>query len=140
MTAAMARCFIGAYVNVRASMLRYSVRRCPHCLSPRGQSRKRRAVQGRKKPWTFRWFLMAVVQPNCGCRAPRTLMNLTRIDTVSYSAAHIVDFRVREEGANPSRSRRCQWGRNPPTPLSGSTDGKGRGVGRTMSQKTCPEN
>ena len=29
-------------------------------------------------------------------------MNLTRIDTVSYSAAHIVDFRVREEGANPS--------------------------------------
>jgi len=26
--------------------------------------------------------------------------------------------RVREEGVNPSRSRRCQWGRNPEQPLS----------------------
>jgi len=80
------------------------------------------------------------VQPSQPDMHARTLMNLTRIDTVSYSAAHIVDFRVREEGANPSRSRRCEWGRNPPTPLSGLKDGKARGVGRTISQKTCPDN
>ncbi len=28
------------------------------------------------------------------------------------------DSWVREEGVNPSRSRRCEWGRNPVLPLS----------------------
>jgi len=34
---------------------------------------------------------------------------------------HNFDSWVREEGVNPSRSRRCEWGRNPVLPLSWRT-------------------
>ena len=49
------------------------------------------------------------------------------------------DSWVREEGANPSRSRRFIMGTKPVNATSASADGKARGVGCTMSQKTCQE-
>ena len=48
------------------------------------------------------------------------------------------NFRVREEGANPSRSRRCEWGRNPPTPLSDSLGWEGTGSRKNHEPEDLP--
>ncbi len=47
--------------------------------------------------------------------------------------ANTYDSRAREEGVNPSRSRRCQWGRNPRKPLARSS------VNRDPSSTRCGE-
>ena len=51
-------------------------------------------------------------------RGWRDIYELDNLLTGLLECRHICDSWVREEGVSPSRSRRCEWGRNPWKPLS----------------------
>jgi hypothetical protein len=52
----------------------------------------------------------------CRTMCAREAMDMNELDNLLPRLLECLpqyDFRVREEGVNPSRSRRCKWGRNP---------------------------
>lgn len=59
-----------------------------------------------------------------------------KIRNISPRRCGVYGAKNREDGENPSRTRRCDRGRNPKV-ATVRKNGKAREVGRSESQKTC---